>query len=206
MQKKLPLKETFVSEYDTLLKHENIIIYAFKDRDSITNIVGSCNGSSFRDTARLKYGINSPDILLRDINNDGVNDVIVTFDFSDAVTLIRYWVYVSTENRQLAKPEINYKGYVADFFTANDFLNINMRILNKDTFMFQHSYSEAYFYQLRHLEMLPLVNIQRDSNFRDYFVWDTSKNDWGNSTQTDTKNYWIELAIKNWNKPFIGER
>lgn len=80
------------------------------------------------------------------------------------------------------------------------------RILKKDTFMFQHSYSEACFYQLRQLEILPLASIQRDSNFSNYFVWDTSKNDWGNTNEADAKNYWVAFAIKNWNKPFVGER
>lgn len=200
------LKETFLPRYDTLLKHENIIIYRFTDQDSITNIVGTDDEGSFRDTARLNYGINSPDILLRDINHDGINDVIVIFDFSDPVTLIRYWGYFSSQNPKLAKPKIVYKGNEVDFFNNNDILNTNMRVLSNDTFMFQHSYSEVCFYRIKQLEMLPLVKIQRDSNFRNYFIWETSKNDWGNSNQVEGKNYWIELTLKNWSKPFFDKQ
>lgn len=194
------------SNHNLLLRHHNLIIYSYSDDDELLYVVCCDDNREFCDTVSLGYNGNLPDILLKDLNNDDINDVLVIFDFSNTITLIRYWGYFSDKDAKMVKPKINYQNQIVDFFTSNDIANYNLRILPENTLMFQYWYLEMSFYGVQQNEIVPLAKVKRtDGDFEGEAVWDSERNKWGEYALVKDSSRWLKLTKQHWEKSFVGE-
>lgn len=107
--RKTSKKNSFTTINDTLLSYKNITIYTFTDSDSLPNIVCYDDITGNTDSEILKYNSENPAIILKDLNKDKENDILVIFDFTDNISLLRYWGYFSNENHTLEKPKLTFR-------------------------------------------------------------------------------------------------
>lgn len=186
-----------------ILKYNNIELYKYTDRDSVINFVGMDIHGKFNDTVSLRYY--EPEILLKDFNQDGINDVLVIFNFSDNHILYKYWMYLSDKG-SLTKPQVNHHGKKQSFFNSKDLINYNM-ILADSLIGFCHYYNTFTLYKINCTDIIPIVQISRDSSYFNTIThWNQDNYDWGENkpiSQNDKK--WLILTTQYWNIFPVGE-
>lgn len=186
-----------------IFKHNNIELYKYTDRDSVINFVGMDIHGKFRDTVSLRYY--EPEILLKDFNQDGANDILIIFNFSDNHLLYKYWMYLSDKG-SLTKPQVKYHEKKYSFFNSKELINYNMVIV--DTLIgFCHYYNTFSLYKINGTDMNPLVQISRDSSdFNTIAYWNQDSSDWGeNRTISEADKKWLTVTEQHWNVFPVGE-
>src|SRR5690606_31652295 len=192
-----------------LFSYENIHMYSFVNQDSIMQIVFHDDYAKTRDTFSIGYKGTVPSVLMKDLNKDGKNDVVVVFDYSDPVSLCRYQVYFSDRSKKLAPPKIFYRGDSINFFNyhVDDLINYNLKIVNDTLFMFQHGYSVFQFFTLKENSLEPTVSLKREEEEFSLAVWNRKKSQWSekaNFPQYDKISLkYINIINQTKNLPFL---
>lgn len=194
----------------SIFSYENILVYSYVDKDSITQIVCYDTNKKVRDTFGLGYKGSDPEIMLKDLNKDGKNDVLIIFDYSNSVPMFRYQAYFTEKNQKLSKPKINYRNKSIDFFIANtdELINYNLKIINDSTFMFQSGYNIFQIYELKNNTFRPILRFIRENEKDVMTEWNTENNIWNDLTtekENDVKANYLKLFEKSFEESFVGE-
>ncbi|MDD3005441.1 hypothetical protein [Flavobacterium sp.] len=204
---------TFTScknDKNIIFSYENIFVYSYLDKDSITQIVCYDTNKKVRDTFGVGYKGSVSEIILKDLNKDKKNDVLVVFDYSDVVPMFRYQAYFTEKNQKLSKPKINFRNKSIDFFTANtdELINHNLKIINDSTFMFQSGYNTVQIYELKNNTFIPIFQFIRENETDIIKEWKTKNNTWNDLTtkkDNEVKNNYLKLFEKSIEKSFVGQ-
>lgn len=189
--------------------YENIHMYSFVDQDSIMQVVFHDDYAKTRDTFSTGYKGAIPNVLMKDFNKDGKNDVMVIFEYSDSQPLCRYQVYFSNQNMKLSPPKIWYRGESINFFNyrGDDLINYNLKIIKDTMFMFQHSYSVFQFFTLRENSFEPMVSLERKEEKFSIAAWNLEESQWSEKDSFPKKDEislkYINMINQHKNLPFV---
>lgn len=189
-----------------ILKYKNLNICTFYDNDSILKIICYDENKTFIDTIETNRNT-QPNYLIKDFNNDNLNDLLIINDFSGSTTRFVYNGYFSDKNFVLQKPTVMQRNEKTFFFSNKDdnLISTNLTYLNNEYLISMSNYNSFTLYKINNINITPVILIKKHDNVEDIFVWNKDNHNWVKTNNSKDYMQKIEL-IKNSNyKNYIGE-